>query len=533
MKKIDYRLLCKAVLISLIPFALCVIVCLTQGGSISKVFLPNSQWNDEVFYFKQVEGIINYGFPQGFFGFNESHARLFSFSAWSPALYVPWSLWGRVFGWNLMSPVIANIVFLSVALFITVILIKPDLKQTIFFAVILLCFRSSARYMLSVVPETICHSFAILITALGISYQDKESNAKLTLMFILSGYAFLMRPYMGLFIFLPMFFLCKKKKGFGVFLSLVIGLVTLGLYYFISKYLQADYFGEIIRKGWIRAFFERGFAGGVKNLIDTLRSASEYFFKEIGNYFKAGRPQGAYCFVYIGTAAVLLLHSVDSVIRTLSLKRSGKREEYEKQKRSLPVTLHMTICFAAMYAALLLMYDLQPGARHFLVYISAAMIVLVRISHNMIPKFVAAVALFAVGFWVRPMDPYEIKVPFVNEEAIGKREYWTETFDREIELNTDDTPNYDNTVLWVYTDEKDSETILSDWTSFYYLPKGMGISCTQASYAAEHFDSLRSRYIMVPKGGMIDALCVEHGYTLIGEYEGNKDSAMVYLNGKQ
>lgn len=97
--------------------------------SIGQVYLPSSEWNDELFYFKQVEGIVNYGFPLGYFGFNESHALQLSFAAWSPVLVFPWILWGLVFGWNLLSPVICNIVLMTVTIFVFVWLVKPTWKQ--------------------------------------------------------------------------------------------------------------------------------------------------------------------------------------------------------------------------------------------------------------------------------------------------------------------------------------------------------------------------------------------------------------------
>ena len=43
--------------------------------------LLTSEWNDELFYFKQVEAIIDHGYPLGYYGFNESHALSFSFAA--------------------------------------------------------------------------------------------------------------------------------------------------------------------------------------------------------------------------------------------------------------------------------------------------------------------------------------------------------------------------------------------------------------------------------------------------------------------
>ena len=109
-----YITLLKAVLMALLPLVCCLIRTVAEGESIGQVYLPSSEWNDELFYFKQVEGIVNYGFPLGYFGFNESHALQLSFAAWSPVLVFPWILWGLVFGWNLLSPVICNIVLLTI-----------------------------------------------------------------------------------------------------------------------------------------------------------------------------------------------------------------------------------------------------------------------------------------------------------------------------------------------------------------------------------------------------------------------------------
>jgi hypothetical protein len=70
----------------LLPLLCCVIHCAYQGYTIGDVYLPSSEWNDELFYFKQVEAMLSHGYPYGYFGFNESHALKLSFAAWSPVL---------------------------------------------------------------------------------------------------------------------------------------------------------------------------------------------------------------------------------------------------------------------------------------------------------------------------------------------------------------------------------------------------------------------------------------------------------------
>lgn len=193
----------KAVLLALLPVVCCMVYCAMQGKSIGDVYLPCSEWNDELFYFKQVEGIVNYGYPQGYFGFNESHALKLSFAAWSPVLVFPWIFWGVLFGWNMMSPVICNIFLMTLACFLFVWLVKPGWKQLGITSLLFCLYTPFVRYMLSAMPEVICFSLLIIFYSLAINYLNRERTVKLVILFVLSGLFTLMRPYALLFMLLP------------------------------------------------------------------------------------------------------------------------------------------------------------------------------------------------------------------------------------------------------------------------------------------------------------------------------------------
>ena len=177
-----YMTLLKAVLMALLPLLCCLVRTAAEGRSIGQVYLPSSEWNDELFYFKQVEGIVNYGFPRGYFGFNESHALRLSFAAWSPVLVFPWILWGLLFGWNLLSPVICNIVLLTITMFVFVWLVKPTWKQLGILTVLFSLYSLFVRYMLSGMPEvisfvniehstTLCFRFDSILSLFLCSYE--------------------------------------------------------------------------------------------------------------------------------------------------------------------------------------------------------------------------------------------------------------------------------------------------------------------------------------------------------------------------
>ena len=237
-----YILLFKTVLMALLPVVCCLITCVSQGKSIGDVYLPMSEWNDELFYFKQVEGIVNYGYPQGYFGFNESHALKLSFAAWSPALVFPWIIWGLIFGWNLMSPIICNIVLLTLSMILFVVLVRPTWKQLGILTLLFCLYTPFVRYMLSGMPEIICFSMLIVFYSLAINYTEREKNYKLVILFLMAGLLTLMRPYMLLFLLLPAFFWIRKKRWWGALGSALVFGVVLGCYGLIKHYLGAEYF---------------------------------------------------------------------------------------------------------------------------------------------------------------------------------------------------------------------------------------------------------------------------------------------------
>ncbi len=512
-KKVNTPLLIKALIIATLPVLSCVLYCLLSGGSLFNVYLPASEWNDEVYYYKQIEGMIAYGFPRGFFGYNEEHALMLSFASWSPALYLPWALWGFCFGWNVYSPVIANIVFLSLTLAVYVILTNPKVNQLVAFSVLFILFRPITRYAMSLVPETICHCMAILITALGISYQRKEKSVKLIFIFALASYAMLMRPYMVLFMGLPVFFLIKKRKAVGAIVSAVIVAVTSVGYYLINHYLLSPYLEPVFSIEWLRAFQNGGLVYGIKGILSLLGNATKEYIYWIRVFFSEGRAQGSYFIVFSGLTVILIWQLVTGLVNVIRNKRDGRPKEEEL--KHLPVLAGITISFILMLFALLLMYSLEDGARHLQIFILASFVVLSAYLERDYSKVIIS-ALLILAVFIRPIADYESAVPFKTDEAVNKEAFWTESFSS-MELNKKDAPSFDNTVMWVINDVNDTDGFASDWRILYYLPKGFGISGVQGTYAYDNFDSIKCRYIMAPKGGRVDELCRGSNYKVIGE----------------
>ena len=65
-----HKLMINAVILGLLPIIACLIRTLSAGKGICDVWLGASTWNDEFFYFKQIECMVRDGIPNGFFGYD-------------------------------------------------------------------------------------------------------------------------------------------------------------------------------------------------------------------------------------------------------------------------------------------------------------------------------------------------------------------------------------------------------------------------------------------------------------------------------
>lgn len=517
-----YITLLKAVLMALLPVVCCLVRTAAEGRSIGQVYLPSSEWNDELFYFKQVEGIVNYGFPQGYFGFNESHALQLSFAAWSPVLVFPWILWGLFFGWNLMSPVICNIVLLTITMFVFVWLVKPTWKQLGVLTVLFSLYSLFVRYMLSGMPEVICFSLLILFYGLAMSYLKKESRGRLTAMFVISVLLTLMRPYMLLFLALACYFWIRRSKKAGWIGSVLVVAATGIVYALIKHFLGAEYFTPLFYTDWITTFFTDGIGAGFRNFFGTLHWKGLEFVRHCVAGVKNGLASGAF---FDGYLVVLLILLVQSFLDFRKLRRAKRAERTvmeteDKNVRELQnqliIEVHFALSLIAMLFAHLLMYKMVEGSKHFLTFIAAGIFIVSMLETKYYKKAVLLGAAFLYLYSFKAEEPYDYQIPYVTEERQEQVEYWQQIFSENLVLDTEQVPNYGNVVIWTFGDDTPDGNRNLQWQLLYSVPKGFGISCCEREYITGHLAELQSRYLATVSGGTIDELCRTEGYEEIG-----------------
>lgn len=498
-----YNRILSAFLMALVPIVCCIVTCAIDGKSVLDVYIPASTWNDELYYYKLVEAVLEHGYPQGYYGFNETHALKLSFAAWSPVLLVPWIIWGAIFGWNLMSPILCNMVMISLAIFLFTYLTKPKKWQMLGMAVMLATFTPMVRYTFACMPEITCFFLIIVFLGLAISYCEKASVWKIVLMFILSALATLMRPYFILFMLLPGYYWFKKRKMAGTFGTLGIIGITGVIYAAIKYYLGAEYFTDLFSTEWIEKFFTDGFFAGVKFILYKLYHVGINFFQMFVESFISGLPAGA---LFVGFILILVL----MVITTIG-KWKGKEKD-------VSVYVHFTFCTFGMWIALLLMYKMTEGSKHLSAFIITGILMLSLVNAKQCWKWIVTALLCGFLFIVMAKEPINYEIPYKTDEL----EKQLLTLNQELEENlvmSDVVPSFENTVIWVFSDEVDGKEIQLNWQQLYLFPDDYGINLCYGWYVIENYDSLQSGYVATIPGGKIDALLREKGAQVMAENE--------------
>lgn len=481
-----------ALAMSCIPLISCMLYCAVQGKTLLQVSILNSGLNDELLYYKQIEAVLNYGYPLGYFGYNESQAIKASFGAWSPVVLLPCVILGGVFGWTQRTPIYCNITFMTVAMFIFVWLVKPTKKQMCSVAFLYTIFTPLTRYTLSGMQECICCSLVIIVVALAYSYNENKKHVTLVSMFVVTAFMTLMRPYLLLFMLYPAYVLIVKKKWLGVMISLLIMMLSCLGFVFFNYYFTAAYFFPIIDTTWITYFLENGVMAGVVFLKNWLSAAIVQYIRIMLVGIQMGELPGKFYIAFTILFFVMLIHLIECI-----LKKDNKVILYS----------YFLICSLGTWMAILLMYKLEAGSRHLLIFLVMGIFTISMMDTQYMKKSILMICIFVILFVVSPIDRHTYGNLFDENKVSSQMEYWENVFNKECILDKKNVPSFNNSVIWVFNDLVDGEWRTTPYQILYTLPAGMGISCCYEEFVENNLQKLQSKYLAVIPNGRIDTLC--------------------------
>ncbi|MBO4908071.1 MAG: hypothetical protein J5476_02205 [Lachnospiraceae bacterium] len=549
------------------------------------VSLITSQWNDELFYFKQVESIIDYGYPRGFYGFNESKALSLSFAAWSPVLVWPWVLFGFIFGWTLENVFIYNLLIYIIAMISFGALVKPGFKQTAVISVWFLSFFLNARYIYSSMPEVICFSHLIIYWALMISYLRGGKKSEVGGAIVLAILMTFMRPYLILFLLFSLIVMIATARRERKFIDVILAIMAFGLtgfvYYLINHFLSAEYLMPFFYTDFITTFFTDGIGAGIHHLFGTLYYKGRDFLGFMKAAFISDSAPGIFFWIFLIMMLLQFIMSVDDIRRIFRKKAKAedkteadaKETEVKPEEKKVDASkemeavveaiadakapelakadssetktdepakesvyseflcgLYMVFADFAFLMAILLMYKLTEGSKHLLTFIMAGVLVMILDKKKgLICGLIMSLVVIYFGVFHCVGNDYDFGIPVKTAATEADYMYWEKAFKEGIVLDLSDVPSYKNSIIWEFRDDVDGEYVTTEWQMLYALPSGTGISCCMdinggSSYTEKNFYRLRCRYIAVPTGGRVDEMCREAGYEVIGR----DDNLIVY-----
>ena len=489
----------KQILLSLvcgiIPFVMCIIRTAIDGKTILDVYLPNSTWNDELLYYKLTEACVHYGHPQGYFGFNESHALVGGFAAWSPVLLFPWLLWGLLFGWNLLSPILCNMVIMMIAMFVFGMIMKPNWKQVACIAVLYAAFPVMTRFTLSGMPEVNMYALLLVIVALMWDLTRRVTGViylRLVILYALIALLTLMRPYYILLFAGFIYFVNKvmsRRKAFICSACLVAPVVA--GYGLISHYFSAPYLTDLFYTDWLTAYKDGVLAGlkyDVWKLLSSIKSVTMMMLQKAP---EGKLLAGSLYFLFLLCIVIWLVLVID----------------HKRVSAPFIISLQMLILTVCFLGADLMMYRLQEGGRHTtaFIFVTAMLIPFAFTKQKetalepFIVSTVAMAVLSIIVFIALGKLPYEFAIPYQTEARVAEIEALKAELDATIALEPNG-PNYENTIIWPIWDQVDGETVVFDWGMLYAVPAGIGINACDGGYVAAQLENLKCGYIATTKG---------------------------------
>lgn len=466
--------------------------CPFNGTHFFEIYLPNSNnWNDELFYFKQIEGMIHYGSPRGYFGYNEIHAEYLSYGAWSVALLIPYALIGKILflgHWFLQAPIWANLLLFTVALYFAYIIAKPNAFQTITWFGMLALLPMIIRFLCSGMVEALLFAIIIVVGALWVASENNNSKSYCLTLYFMISYMTLCRPYFAVLFLIPFSLEWMKFNRLRAIINVSISLmVSLALYFTISHYLCAPYYIPLIKLNFLGGF-KSGVYKGIQTVLWHLKEGVRETFIYVGkNIYRdcsvwGEAEAGGYWIVFYVTWMVVIL--------TFMYKL------YKKDKLATKMLGVLNIIYPVIYAGILLFYSKKVGSRHMLTFSLLGILVLVMVSGKRMQ--IALLSIFVLTNIILYKDALTYQIPKRDSNSIDAEEQLKDEWNNVIAID-ESKISWDNTITCLG---------VGKLGILYYLPTGIGINLDEKSMLEqEGINAIKARYVMLEQSNeLVDEL---------------------------
>ncbi len=481
-----------------------VLLCVFQGNSPFNIFLPNSLWNDEVFYYKQIEAIIHFGIPQGYFGYNEVPPNLLTFGAWSPMLFLPHVVLGSLFGWNIYSPIIFNLLFVVFSLIIFIVLTNPTLHQKVCLTIFVSSYTFLSRFIVSSMMEALSFSALILLLSLFIYILDYSKSSVAVYFYLSIALFFAMsRPYYAIFV-IPVLVYCflKKKYSMCIF-SIISSIIAVVVFFWIEQNITAPYYAQVLNFSLSEVYNQSGFFGIITHFFGLIANGFTDMFDLFFNRDIGGVASIIYFFTFFQMAMLL--------ISTRNIEKT--------KKESKIVLISVAATIFLLIISIFCFYLIYNGARHLAPVAFVSVFIVSRYcKKSSIINVTMSFILFVIIAPFGNMYNYNFDVPFGTKDDVA---IYEETSMQMYELmkNPVSEGRWDNTVAFLAADYNSANGSYYEtpWKPLYSVPKGYGIN--YVDYTAyqddEDFSAIKSGYVLTRNGSVSEQRAYLNGSSLL------------------
>lgn len=456
---------------------------------VTDIYLPASSWSDEVVYSKQLSAVVQYGAPQGYFGFNESHAEIGTFAAWGPALFWIYALPGfflrgeNAFIWcNLFFVVAGWLVFARA--------VRLSAARQALFAVVLACLNAPLRYIFSAMQEPFHYALVLAITGTAFLVRKNGRRPAWAALCILCAAATLVRPYNAVLWLYPLALAWPRRRALAGCLA-GAAVSTAGTLVLMSRF-YAPYFFTNVDTEPLRLLAHLQVLSAAKYVFYKLSGALGQVWQEIAGAVSG--QGGGYYLVFLLLLAVTL----------------GCLIWDARHKRSFFWKGCAVSAAVVIFAALMLMYRTAEASRHTLVLDVLLLASLVLESPRPAAGTTAAIAALSAAGILALTANGGFGMPSYRED-IAAEVNALQTALIQSQQAVDSADPWDHTIAYSFGDNAHVGML-------YAAPDGMGLQFDEASYLLDTEHTIHARYMMTGSGSAVEQRLLAEGWTLL--YQG-------------
>ena len=459
------------------------------GVPVTGIYLPASSWSDEVVYSKQLAAVVQYGAPQGYFGFNESHAPVGTFAAWGPAIFWMYALPGlllrgqNAFIWcNLFFAVAGWVVFARAA--------RLKAWQQAAFAVALGCLNAPIRYIFSAMQEPLHYALVLAVTGTAVWVRRTGRRPAWAALCLLCAAATLARPYNAALWLYPLVLAWPRRRAVAG--CLAGAAASLGGTLVLMSRFYAPYFFENVDLAPLRMLAHFEVLSAVRYTAGKLAAALTQAGQEIAGAL-AGQGGGYYLAFALLAALTLACLAWDAYHRRPLFWKAC----------ALTVAL-------AVFLALMLMYRTAEASRHTLVLDILLLAALLVESPRPAAGAAAGAAALALAGVLALTANGGFGLPAYHAELAAEVDALHTALAESQQTVTGSDP-WDRTIAYSFGDAAHVGML-------YAAPDGMGLQFDEAAYLQDTAHTIYARYMMTSPGSEVEQRLLAEGWTLL--YQG-------------